>query len=180
MKGTRPLDNDEIRLGMLLLLSVICIVCFTGRPIQSQQTNDRKFWVGVHITCDENEHVRNLMESYIKRELRGLKDVDVTDMLLPLATPYGIIVRSLEIKNKAGQGLGIYAIGYVFTRQYNNDPILDLLHPDPEKVAKAMGMLMHAYQMPHLNVAYAKLAAIDEICQLIVADFDTQLLEKYR
>ena len=63
----------------IICLLVVISVYFTGEPTYApQDIPDRKFEVRVNVTCSD-DITRTLIESYIKRELRSLGDVEIVD-----------------------------------------------------------------------------------------------------
>ena len=56
------------------ILFLLTVVFFTGQPIKGQVPD--KFKVEVQVSC-KNHIIRDLVSSYIKRELRSLNDVEI-------------------------------------------------------------------------------------------------------
>ena len=59
----------------MLILLITCSMGFTGQPIQSQEAPE-KFHFYVEVSC-QHQTTKNEIESYVKRELRSLGDVEV-------------------------------------------------------------------------------------------------------
>ena len=98
---------------VFFLLITFSAVLFTRQPLQSQNVGE-KFYVLVDINCDD-ESLKNLIESHIKRELRALHDVSVDT---PGDLPYMIRVMGQEIKFKSGEKAGNVSLGTLFLRPY--------------------------------------------------------------
>ena len=143
----------------LIVLGFFLTFTFTGQLTDAQVTRKIKVWVSV--TCDD-ESTKSLIQSWTKRELRNLGDVDIVG---PVDAEVMITLHAREptyqkTKNKTG---GI-AISYIF------------LHRVPGSTDTN----------PHFYFPTGGLATgntnedLEYFCKGIVADFDTEILEPFR
>ena len=114
----------------LTTVSAILMFGFIG-----QAADDRfRFKVDVSVTCDD-ENIKSAVESYIKRELRALRDVDIVPkfddktFLLNEDATYFLNMVVVEDETIGGRKLG-YDIAYCYysrvARPPRFDPILGM------------------------------------------------------
>lgn len=141
-------------------ICLVCIltlfsVCFTGRSRVDAQ-GIKNFNIFVDVGC-KNKSTKTLIESWIKRELRSLPDVNVVHnainansaiKLAALETPFGEIKR--------------ISLGYTFFHIFRNNNISWCSEPSISVVAGTTSL--------HL----------EEICKRIVATIDIDHLEQLR
>ena len=142
-----------------------------------------RYRVAVSITCD-NESTKNLIESHIKRELRNLGDVHLTNMEDAL---YVIQIVALPLKSElTGQDTGDISIAYTFlTEERSFIAIKSVLREmiRMEELAAFDDLIrIHSkcYYTPYLGAAYWKKDNIDTLCRDIIATFDIRTLEPVR
>lgn len=155
-----------------LLVGLILALTLTG----TGQTNTR-FIVTVSVSCD-NEALKAELESYLKRELRGLGDVEISDF--PIGW-HDLSVIAIEGTNKSGTKTGDVYFSCLGEKRFD---ALSLKSYVRESVfADAIDILAGlAYWYPRfhrLEVGVPR-AEIKQFCQMIVANFDTKLLEPER
>ena len=168
----------------MFLLLIICSIGFTGRPIQSQVAPEQhRYAVAVTTTCD-NESTKNLIESYIKRELRNLGDVRLTNIEDAL---YVIQIVALPLKSElTGHETGYISLAYTFLIEERSFiTIKDILRTmvREEELTKFDAIVKipgKCYSPPYLAAAYWKKDDIDKLCRDIVATFDIKTLEPVR
>lgn len=163
------------RLLMLSLLTVIFAIYFTGQPTHSRQVipdwiADDFFQVRVVVTCSD-ESIKNLIESYIKRELRKLSDVRVTNEKDARLAIHVVAIKSSQTGN--------IAMATMFLERFQ--PIYEFmireeLLGDFEKLVKEFPV----YVRPTLRVGTGTREKLEEYCQDIVADYDINALEPDR
>ena len=165
-----------------LLLTVISVVFFTGQPIQSQ-VEPEKFHFYVEVSCP-NETTKNEIESYVKRELRKLGDVEInrgsfyTHSLYIKAIYTGfftgdisisfILIEMVEIE----QILSDY-VGFLSEKEFKR--IEELLHPNglrPLPVPMYKGSELVAHNL--------KTQELSDVCKNIIVTFDVNYLEPIR
>lgn len=166
----------------LSILSLIFAVCFTGHLTESQVVPDN-LSVSVHVTCD-NEITEDLTESYIKRELRSLGDVAISDL-----GDYQLVVLVIAPEFISGQKTGQIVISSTFVKVYRLASILYYYAPSfYSENAEAIGKKASKEDAPPLfydhyvnnYVVVTKTTHLQNTCKDIVAKFDTDVLEKER
>lgn len=180
----------------MLLLLITCSIGFTGQPIYSQLANrtpatpqeidpfsQYKFKVAVRITCD-NDNIKNLIESHIKRELRNLGDVRLTNVEDALH-----VIQIIAVLNKyelSQQDTGNVSIAYLFLSEdrglLSTVPIVRTMVRE-EKLAEFDRLVkIHGkcYSYPYLGVAHYQKDDVNKLCRNIVATFDIESLEPVR
>ena len=171
------------RISILFLLTAFFICCFTGQPSQSQiQSAPEKFNVFVHVKC-RDEVTKTLIESYIKRELRNLRDVLINQNTLATHT---LMVNALELE-RAGIGkTGAIAISAIYTEVIYPYHLLNA-HLSREKYMDIAADLVATTTFPLSFDKYCQsfltVGATEDLpsfCRNIVAAFDTTTLEKER
>ena len=155
----------------IIIIAFLLSISFTGNQPPQAQTA-QKFKVAVYVVCD-NAIAKRLMESYIKRELRSLGDVQVVGNSWenPL-WEYMISLHASEIKYKSGQSTELLAICY---KEYDIVPY-----------TRFNGLWLHRYKqfpaihIPTGGIAYYPIDKLDEFCKGTVAEFDTEKLQRDR
>ena len=137
------------------LVLVVIVITFTlditGHP---QEKFTYRFQVYVEIKADES--FKSLIESYIKRELRSLQDVDI--VYTRDRMPYEIIVVAMEMETVSGRRTGGIAFAVNFQRQLRSG----------------------LYSLPYLMVQTGDKTVLDGMCKNLVASFDADYLEQRR
>lgn len=159
--------------------------CFTGRPIRSQ-VGDEKLSVSVEVSCDD-QITKGKIESFLKRELRSLGDVTIQDTF---TADYSLELVVLEMSYvSTGNKTGGIAVSSVFIKNYSLRKILDYYVPfalvidSDEILAKMLNEDAPPYRYRHFVsnlLLYNKTENLSNICEGIVASFDTRVLEKER
>ena len=165
---------------LLLLITAICVVGFTGKPSQSQVQDgqDQKFRVHVSVTCDD-ESLKNSVESHIKRELRSLGDVIIDIVGLDTYKIHVVLVEP-TYKN-TGTKTGNVSIAVLFLRRFDSRPLLNKYVKAGFKGDAAFETIsLYHFKPEGLRVAYWTRNNIKQYCQELVANFDIQMLEKAR
>ena len=160
------------KLCMFILLT-ITLLCLQGSHSQvSVQTEPEKFKVAVIVSKSNDDttsekSLKNLMRSYIKRELRSLQDVEIVDPILDRATvQYVISIAMLE------RGTGLVAMSYLYAKRIPPNRFKDVWHKHYTKIP--------AFEPPDGGVITVDRDHLDKKCKSIVADFDTEYLEPER
>ena len=155
------------KVGMFILLT-ITLFCLHSQV--SVQTEPEKFKVVVSVSAHNTEpekSLKNLMISYIKRELRSLGDVDIVDFDLDRATFQYMIVITMVV-----QDTGLVSMSYLFAKRIPPNRFNDLWR---EYYTESP-----AFLYPLSGVIRVGRDKLDEECKSIVADFDTKFLEPER
>lgn len=141
-----------IKKFMALLTIVIAFTLgIIGHP---QEKFAYRFQVYVEIKTDES--LKSLIESYIKRELRSLQDVDI--VYTRDGMPYEIVVVAMEMETVSGRKTDGIAFAVNFQRQLRSG----------------------LYSLPNLMVQTGDKLTLDGMCKNLVARFDTNYLEQRR
>lgn len=139
----------------LALLTII--MTFTlgiiGHP---QEKSAYRFQVYVSVTGDDDESLKPLIESYIKRELRSLQDVDI--VYTRDGMPHEIVVVAMEMETVSERKIGGIAFAVNFQKQLRSG----------------------LYSLPDLMVQTGDKTVLDGMCKNLVARFDTNYLEQRR
>ena len=114
-------------LTMYVTLALLCTITFTGQsadtPLKkwintlqqpAPEKQKPKFQVEVSVGC-KDENTKAFIESHIKRELRSLQDVEITDV-----GKYELSIATIEGTFKtSGRKTGDIALGWQFQRRYS-------------------------------------------------------------
>lgn len=156
-----------------LLILLIAVVAFTlVITATSQEQPDPRFRVQVSVSADEN--IKGLITSYINRELRGLRDVEIV-----YKNPRWLLqVVALEITTKGGYKSGV-ALSIVVLEQFDNSLLKALMHETNQKDLVDL-VTSNLYSVPDHWLRIGSEDNLRSICDGIVADFDTKHLEEAR
>lgn len=185
----------------IICLLVVISVYFTGEPTYAPQDvpdriPDRKFEVRVNVTCSD-DITRTLIESYIKRELRSLGDVEIVDKEDPERI---LTLVAIAHTSTSGNKTGDTSIAVMRTSKFSYLPdILNALMDYRQTFEKDLpagehGSRSHkmgeiaedhdsspAYYYPDLSlVVNIKNEDLQNTCKEIVAKFDVKDLEPIR
>lgn len=168
------------------ILSIFIAIFFTGQPIKSQVAPN-KFKVSVVVTCDDNI-TKGKIESFIKRELRSLGDVTINNY-----TPdYFIFLTVLEPTYvSTGTKTGNIIVSSVCIKNYSLFKSIDYYLPNVNVVKEHFGEIIDKSQninappifyKHYINnlVNFDRTQNLQNICEGIVANFDTGALEPER
>lgn len=180
-----------------ITLLLLCTITFTG---QSADTPDppsaldnwvntllpdkAKFSVEVNVKSDD-ENTKSLIESYLKRELRSLQDVEIVD------TGKGIIIDivSIEIEYKvSGNKTGQMAYAYRFSRSASTEDdfpfITNYFTENREKIPVDVRLdlvkLVFFNENYEMGIRYFQTNELKRECEALIAKFDTSVLEPRR
>jgi len=137
---------------LLSILGMLLIFTFTGKSSDAQS---HKFRIHVSVSTDD-ENTKSLMQSWIKRELRSLGDVNIVSFD---DASYILGVVAVEPTYTSGRKTNGIAIGSNFLMK-----------------ARDTGL----YYYPSLTVHTADIRDLESLCKGIVADIDTHRLESIR
>lgn len=157
----------------MFILFTITVFCLQGSHSQvSVQTEPEKFKVAVYVSennddTESEKTLKNLLRSYIKRELRSLGDVEVVDYDLDRATfQYRIRIAMLELNT------GLVAMSIVHAKRIPPNRF--------NGIWRAYYTKYPAYEKTNGSVMTVGRTRLDEVYKGIVADFDTEILEPER
>ena len=154
-------------------LLIISVFCLQGSQSQvAVQAASEKFKVAVIVSksnddTESEKSLKNLMRSYIKRELRSLGDVEIVDHVLDRATlQYYISIAMLE------RDTGLVALSYMYSKRIPPNRFKDVWRDHYTEFP--------AFELPGGGVVTGSRNHLDQECKSIVADFDTKFLEPER
>lgn len=156
-----------------LFILLIAVVAFTlVITATSQEQPDPRFRVQVSVSANEN--IKGLITSYINRELRGLRDVEIV-----YKNPRWLLqVVALEISTKGGYKSGV-ALSIVVLEQFDNSYLKSRMRETYEKNLVDL-VTSNLYSVPNHWLRIGSEDDLRSICDGIVADFDTKHLEESR
>lgn len=162
----------------ILTLTTVTILTF-GFIGQAADDEDNRFKVDVNVTC-KDENTKAAVESYIKRELRALRDVDIVtkfdktsliNSLLNKDATYFLDI--VVVKRIVG-----YSIAYCYYRRIAPPPRLDHISGQVRDYLRGVELL--AVSPPILGIETGPTDSLKTMCERIVVNFDTGLLEFIR
>lgn len=172
------------KVWIFTLLTAFSVIWFSEEPIQSQDSTP-KFPVYVDITC-KDINTKATIQSYIKRELRSLGDVEiVVDKEKGLRVLHIVALEGeYEV---SGRKTGGMAVAYMFL-QKRGLSIFEMLVSDisDEKMKKSIRDFVELYERhgnymePQLGVMTDDTKDVEGLCKSIVINFDTKQLEPAR
>lgn len=180
-------------LTICVVLTLLCIAIFTGqsadtpKPLKIEfddvEVINPKFRVKVSVTC-EDDNTKSLIESYIKRELRSLQDVEIID------TKHGFVIDIVAIEMEyevSGNKTGYMAYAYRFSRSASLDDlpvITNYFSENREKIpVEVRANLVNLYRLSEhygMWIRFFKTKDLKSECEQLVANFDTGILEPDR
>ena len=157
--------------------SLILLVLLTSGILFKANSQERKifsnFKVAVRVQCPENHHVENLMESYIKQELRSFKDVDIVGSNAnPPMWQKLIDIHAMEIKDSSGMNTRSFAICSKFYNRIDATLFFDFIRDIYEKFP--------AVHLPKGSIAHYGINKLEFFCKAVVTDFDSSELQYHR
>ncbi len=171
------------KISGMLLLAMFCVVGFRGN---AQQVVPATFNVYVGVQC-QNKTTKILIESYIKRELRGLGDV-IVDLQNPNWT-HAIWINVLEQERLGIGKTGVVVISAAYTEFIH--PVADIaeiledhlpvntcLAIVKDLVGKDWFTTVNAYRRSFLTIGDRN--DMHPLCKSIVAGFDEMALQLTR
>ncbi len=161
---------------IFLLSTMIFIVFFTGQLSQSQVETE-KFHFVIAVSC-LHETTKNEIESYVKRELRKLGDVEINK---DYAYTHGLDIHAYKNLITGTTSISFILVEY-FDRIQSLKPYL------PEKQLEAIRIQMIAagdhnppiYIESRLRIHNPQWQELSDICKEVIVDYDVKYLEKIR
>jgi hypothetical protein len=133
----------------------------------------------VQVIVQADEQLKNMIESFIKRELRSLNDVAVTDK----DPRYVIGIVALQAKAVEGAELDSIALSLVIRASASTVPISSLTAPaDAEREPKdnAVDVYKGTDTLIQHGLFMTPIDGLKRACEEIIADFDSDALEPRR
>jgi hypothetical protein len=161
------------------LTPLIIVITFTlgiiGHP---QEKSAYRFQVYVSVTIDDDESLKPLIESYIKRGLRSLQDVDI--VYTPNPGHHEIAVVVLEGVTKSGHKTGSIVLAVNFREQFDNRVIAQHVKSKEIWDTYLNPLTSRLFFAPTLWIVRGERADLQGMCEDLVANFDTEHLEPIR
>ena len=157
--------------SLILLTAVLAMTL--GVITNAEEQIDHKFRVQVFVSSGKDDSFKGLVTSYINRELRSLRDVEIVYR----DPEWKLSIAALEISTKSGYKTGA-ALSTVVLRRFDNQSLVSLL-PENSRGFVRLGTSNLYDDFDHwVNIDSDD--NLREICNKIVAKFDTRYLEKKR
>lgn len=154
-----------------LLAFIVMFLSFSGARAESG--GGTQFSAKVQVSVSAEEAIRGQVESYVKRELRSLRDVTIVDE----GADWELSILAMEVSTKGGYKSGVI-ISAVILRPFDNQMVSALLE---EKYKETGAHLTEGlYRYPDHWLRTGSTDQLRSLCVEIVADFDSQHLEKSR
>lgn len=160
------------RVGMKLILSLFIYLTVFSYPIAAY-AKDIKFHATVGVDVSGNDSVKNRVVSYVGRELRSLGDVTVAND----HPDYELSLIVLKTSNIQGFNTG-YTIGTSVSTKFYNQYVVQAAQQKYKKVVSSSTSNLYIFTESYLNTGSPK--ELRKICRQIVANFDTDVLQKQR
>ena len=162
---------------IFLLSIVIFIVCFAGQLSQSQVETE-KFHFVIQVSC-QHETTKNEIESYVKRELRKLGDVEINKNY---AYTHGLDIHAQNFTTKTK------AISFVLVEYFDAiQPLKPYLSENQlleirlqMAAAGNPNVTSAAYVESRLRIHNPQWQELSDICKEVIVDYDVKYLEKIR
>ena len=160
---------------LMLVVMAVFVFGFIG------QAADIRFRVYVIVQC-ENENIRAAVESYVKRELRALQDVDITTKFEFEDATYFLAIVAGEAKLSDGRKTGYTTIAYCFFQRLGfPPPPLDFISGQTEAVKRYIQNVEEfAFDAPTVGYVVGFRDDLKRLCERIVVSFDTDMLDPDR
>ena len=156
--------------SLILLTAVLAMTL--GVITNSEEQTERQFRVQVSVSS-KDDSFEGLVTSYINRELRSLRDVEIVYR----DPEWKLSIVALEISTKSGYKTGV-GLSTVVLRRFDNQSLVSLL-PENSRGFVRLGTSNLYDDFDHwINIDSDD--NLREICNKIVANFDADHLEKKR
>ena len=132
---------------------------------------DYSLRVAVNVSAKGN--IKNLITSYVTRELRSLSDVVIVEN----NPQWELNIVAVEIRTKGGKKTGV-AFSTVVLEPFNNQMLTTMIQEKYKDIGSSLTSNLYEFQAQWLQVGSE--SDIRSICSGIVADFDGEHLEKRR
>lgn len=161
-------------------IAVLLITC--GIAVYSQRTEPDKFTVSIKIIGDRDNQVESLMSSHIRRELRSLQDVEVIPERVVSNSRYTLSFIVIEHTYMSGEKTGIVSIAYTVTESphHPGGKLPAILDVTKEGHSDIIINTLHLVYLRYTKLRVGSTKNLPDMCIKIVAEFDTEVLEKAR
>ena len=159
-------------LTIYVTLALLCTIAFTGQSADIPNKQNSKFEIAVLVECDD-KNMKAFIESHIKRELRSIRDVDVSALDLEMSD-FMIGILAVETEN-------IIAVSYTFTDFWNDDDV-EWLRRGTEFDNDTLKFVLN-HQLGTRTHQYLQISMrwnLEELCKQVIVNFDTEMLKPDR
>lgn len=132
-----------------------------------------KFKARVKVSITADDDIKGTVTSYIHRELRSLNDVEIVDS----DPEWELMIIAMEAKTTTGHKTG-NVLSVLILSKFNNSLLLSISGSNKEIVSELTSHLYHFPEQWFLRQGPTK--NLKDMCDKIVADFDTSCLEESR
>ena len=162
-----------MKIHSLQLIGTLCFTALLCLPAHADDANNPRYSAKVKVTVSANENIKSLVSSYLNKELRSINDVE----LVYENPEWEIAVLTSEVKDVNGYKIG-FVISTVIIRSFDNQ----ILSGYFRQKFKGLGMEFTSglcdYPVHWLHVGST--GSLQDLCEEIIADFDTTYLDKSR
>lgn len=173
-----------MRRGIVAVIVVlVCLFAFQKSSFAEDGPDKFSYRVHVRIYDDERAPIKNQVESYVKRELRALGDVIVTDTDARIILQ--IDVMDLALSGEVKGNWYAWAVSYLLPLESVVSLCVRDSQAPPEKFW-ATENLMHPQELEELKIhvitdmRIVGKNKIEAVSKEVVAILDTTWIEKYR
>jgi hypothetical protein len=150
---------------------LVVLILITPSLLFAQIGYKPKLRVILSITADEEFH--GLISSFLNRELRALHDVEIDEV----DPQFEIFILARKITDTQKSVLGVIFSVVMFER-FNNEALYDMYQPEKKVVADFLTSDLRKFKGQYVHTGSQK--DIRRICESIIADFDSYVLEPQR
>jgi len=155
---------------------IIGVTVFSVAPTTLSLAEDSLFpgfSTRVSLVVTAKENIKDLIESYMGRELRTFRDVVVTNN----APEWKICVVAVELRSRAGYKTGI-AFSVVISEPFNNELVVDMWQQEFRDLGSLLTTGLSVYEGHWLTLGSTE--DVEGLCEGIIADFDSEYLNPAR
>ena len=154
---------------LMLVVMAVFVFGFIG------QAADIRFRVYVSVSCDEN--IKAAIESYVKRELRALQDVDITTKFKDASYFLEMIVGEATSNDRK---VGYITIAYCYYQRFPPPSLYSISGRTEAMKRYIQNVEKFAFAEPGLASVEGGRDNLKRMCEAVVVKFDTKLLELAR
>lgn len=152
-------------------MAILLLVFSTS--VIAQSGSRAPFSAKVQLSVSANENIKGQIESYINRELRSLHDVVLVDE----DADWELSLLALE-PSVGGHKSGAIALSLVVLTPFSNGVLSGMFQEEAEDMGALVTEGLYSYPDHYLRVGPED--ELREMCAGLVADFDSDLIEKRR
>jgi hypothetical protein len=154
------------------IIIFFAIIAF-GVKAYSVDTSSMNFIARVKVTVTASDNVMGTLNSYMKKELLSLNDVELVDE----KPEWEINITASELRTVGGYKVG-FAVSTVIITHYNNQMLADFFQQKFKDTGLEMTSKLYLHPEHRLDIVPPD--DLYKICKDIVENFDTNYLEEGR